>query len=129
MKLFPSPRIPTEKIPDCKPHNERGDHLRLYRFSPADYLELSAVFNGTHPETGEDLVVVDEAPEGVPAHDLPSQPAVFAPDYAPEEIAEIAQKLRVKAGLSKDPTGEVANGKGSAAKPRRSTRRKAASKK
>jgi len=37
MKLFPSPRIPTEKIPDCKPHIEHGDHLRLYRFSPTDY--------------------------------------------------------------------------------------------
>ena len=55
-KLFPAPRIPTEKIPECKPHIERGDHLRLYRFSPSDYLELAAVFNGPHPETGEDLV-------------------------------------------------------------------------
>ena len=63
MKMFPTPRIPTEKIPDCKPYIERGEHLRLYRFSPTDYLELSAVFNGPHPETGEDLVVVDEAPE------------------------------------------------------------------
>ena len=62
MKMFPTPRIPTEKIPDCKPYIERGEH-RLYRFSPTDYLELSAVFNGPHPETGEDLVVVDEAPE------------------------------------------------------------------
>ncbi len=128
-KLFPSPRIPTEKIPECKPHIKRGDHLRLYRFSPADYLELGAVFNGPHPETGEDLVVVDEAPEGVPAHDLPSQPAVFAPDYAPEEIAEIAQRLRLQAGLSKDPTGEVATGSGPAAKPRRATPKKARSKK
>ena len=33
-------------------------------------------------------------PEGVPPRDLPAQPAVFAPDYAPEEIAEIAAKLR-----------------------------------
>ena len=97
MKLFPSPRIPTEKIPDCKPYIERGEHLRLYRFSPDDYLELAAVFNGPHPETEEELKVV-EAPEGVPAFDLPSQPAVFAPDYAPEEIAEIAEKLRVKRG-------------------------------
>ena len=129
MKLFPTPRIPTEKIPDCKPHIERGDHLRLYRFSPSDYLELTAVFNGPHPETGEDLLVVDEAPDGVPAYDLPSQPAVFAPDWAPEEIAEIAQKLRVKAGLSKDPTGEVANSKSSAPKPRRAARKKTAAKK
>jgi hypothetical protein len=55
---------------------------------------------------------------------------VFAPDYAPEEIAEIAEKLRLKAGLSKTPTGEVANGKKAATpKSRRGTRRKAAARK
>jgi Manganese containing catalase len=52
-KLFPAPRIPTDKIPQCKPHIRRGDHLRLYRFSPKDYLELAAVFNGPHSETGK----------------------------------------------------------------------------
>jgi Mn-containing catalase len=108
-KLFPTPRIPTEKIPECRPHIARGDHLRLYRFSPSDYQELAAVFNGPHPETGESLTVVDEAPEGVPPNDLPAQPAVFAPDYAPEEIAEIARGLRRSAGLSDEPTGVVAN--------------------
>ncbi len=109
MKLFPTPRIATEKIPECKPHIKRGDHLRLYRFSPDDYRELRAVFNGPHPETGEDLEVFDEAPEGVPPTDLPSQPAVFAPDYAPAEIEEIAAKLRKKAGLPNEPIGAVAN--------------------
>jgi hypothetical protein len=108
-KLFPTPRIPTEKIPECKPHIERGDHLRLYRFSPQDYQELAAVFNGPSPETGEELVVIEEAPEGVPPRDLPPQPAVFAPDYAPEEISEIATKLRRRAGLPKEPTGLVAD--------------------
>src|SRR4029450_6826266 len=77
--MFPTPRIPTEKIPECKPHIERGDHLRLYRFSPEDYRELPAVFNGPSPETGEDLVVFEEAPGGVPPRDLPSQPAALAP--------------------------------------------------
>ena len=108
MKLFPSPRIPTEKIPECKPHIARGDHLRLYRFSPSDYQELAAVFNGPHPETKEELVVFDKAPEGVPPRDLPPQPAVFAPDYAAAEISEIATKLRERAGLPKEPTGMVA---------------------
>jgi Mn-containing catalase len=124
-KLFPTPRIPTEKIPECKPHIQRGDHLRLYRFSPTDYHELAAVFNGPHPETGEDLVVFDDPPEGAPPHDLPAQPAVFAPDYAPEEIAQIAQRLREQAGLPKEPTGEVASdGRSrSRAKPRGTTRR------
>lgn len=52
MKLFPSPRIPTDKIPECQPHIRRGEHLKLYRFSPSDFQELAAVFNGPHPETG-----------------------------------------------------------------------------
>lgn len=110
MNLFPAPRIPTEKIPECKPHIERGEHLKLYRFSPNDYLELAAVFNGPHPETGEELHIAEEiTPDGSPAYDLPAQEGVFAPDYAPEEVAEIARKLRVKAGLSDEPTGVVAN--------------------
>jgi manganese catalase len=126
MKMFPTPRIPTEKIPECRPHTERGDHLRLYRFSPDDFQELAAVFNGPNPETGEDLVVFDEAPEGVPPRDLPAQPAVFAPDYAPEEIAEIAMKLRQKAGLPKEPSGLVADLKDQAKKStRRATSRSA----
>jgi Mn-containing catalase len=108
MKLFPSPRIPTEKIPESRPHLERGEHLKLYRFSPEDFNEVAAVFNGPHPETGEDLVVPDEpCPDAFAAHDLPPQPAVFAPGYAPEEIAEIAQKLREEAGLPKKPGGFV----------------------
>jgi Mn-containing catalase len=109
MKLFPSPRIPTEKIPECQPHIAKGEHLKLYRFSPNDYQEIVAVFNGPHPETGEDLQVIDQAPEGFPPHDLPEQEDVFAPSYAPEEIAEIAQKLRKQAGLPDEPLGEVAS--------------------
>jgi Mn-containing catalase len=109
-KLFPAPRIPTDKIPECRPHIQRGEHTKLYRFSPSDYKEIIAVFNGPHPETGEELQVVDHPPEGALANDLPAQPAVFAPDYAPEEIREIAQRLREAAGLPKQPTGEVANG-------------------
>jgi len=118
-KLFPSPRIPTDKIPESQPYIKRGEHLKLYRFSPEDYREIVAVFNGPHPETGEDLEVVDNMPEGFPPNDLPAQPDVFAPDYAPEEIAEIASKLRKQAGLPDKVTGVVANdgdGNGSVAK-------------
>jgi manganese catalase len=106
--LFPSPRIATEKIPECKPHLARGEHLRLYRFSPEDYREIAAVFSGRHPETGEELEVVDDGPEivlagpqGFEPEDLAAQPSVFAPDYAPEEIGEIADRLREAAGLAK----------------------------
>src|SRR3954454_761649 len=109
-KMFPTPRIPTEKIPESKKHIDKGLHKILYRFSPSDYQELTAVFRGPHPETGEELQVEQGPAEGALAYDLPPQPAVFAPDYAPEEIAEIAQRLRTDAGLPDEPLGEVANG-------------------
>src|SRR4051812_10424200 len=109
MKMFPSPRIPTDKIPESQPHIAKGEHTKLYRFSPSDYLELAAVFNGPHPETGEPLEVIEHAPDGVPPFDLPAQEGVFAPGYAPEEIAEIARRLRQAAGLSDEPTGVVVN--------------------
>ena len=108
-KLFPSPNIPTAKIPECQPHIARGLHTKLYRFSPSDYLELAAVFNGPHPETGEELTVDDTMPEGAPWNDLPSQPPMSAPDYAQEDVAEIARKLRESAGLPKEATGVVGN--------------------
>src|SRR4051794_21582417 len=107
-KLFPTPRIATDKIPECQPHIQQGSHLKLSRFSPSDYAEIVAVFKGPPPETGEDLRVVDQAPEGHLPQDLPPQESVFAPDYAPEEIAEIAQKLRKQAGLPDKVTAKVA---------------------
>ncbi len=114
MKLFPSPRIPTDKIPECQPHIKRGEHLKLYRFSPSDFAEIKAVFNGPHPETGEELFVAEEAhPEGAPAFDLPSEPAVFAPGPDPEMLADVSAKLRKAAGLTAKPTGTIANGKSS----------------
>jgi manganese catalase len=98
-KMFPMPRIPTDKIPECRPHLDRGEHLKLYRFTPEDYKEVIAVFKGKHPETGEELRVEHPAPAGFEWPDAPVQPDVFAPDYAPGEIVEIAQRLRKNAGL------------------------------
>ena len=68
MKLFPSPRIPTDKIPECRPHIERGEHLKLYRFSPDDYMETSRSSPGASRDGGG-AVVVDQPPEGAPAND------------------------------------------------------------
>jgi Mn-containing catalase len=123
-KLFPTPRVPTDKIPECRPHIKRDEHLKLYRWSPDDFKELAAVFNGPHPETGEELFVAEELhPEGAPAFDLPPQEAVFSPGADVGEIEEIAQKLRLAAGLPKEPTGVVAQPKGKAKAKKAKSRR------
>jgi Mn-containing catalase len=46
MKMFPTPRIPTDKIPESRPHIEKGEHTKLYRFSQEDSQEVVAVWNG-----------------------------------------------------------------------------------
>ena len=42
------------------------------------------------------LTVVDGAPEGGKIHQLTGVPSAFTPDYAPEEMFEIASKLYKK---------------------------------
>jgi Mn-containing catalase len=42
-------------------------------------------------------VVLDGPPEGGKIHDLTGTASAFAPDYAPEEMFEIATKLYKKA--------------------------------
>ncbi len=127
-KLFPSPRIPTSKIPECKPHIKADQHRTLYTWSPEDFKEIGAVFNGAHPETGEDLIVQEGMPEGVAPYDLPEQTDVFAPSYAPEEIKEIAQRLREEAGLPDEVIGEVANNNGHSKNGAKRAKKKAAAK-
>jgi Mn-containing catalase len=99
-KTFPMPRIPTEKIPECRPHLARGSHLKLYRFTPDDYKEVAAVFTGPHPETAEPLRVEHPAPEGFPWPEQSAENDVFAPGYEPEEITAIARRLRKDAGFA-----------------------------
>ena len=74
------------------PHIERGEHTKLYRFSPSDYHELRRGVQQRAPARRVDeLVVVEEAPEGLP-FDLPYPEAgVVAPGYAREEIAETSK--------------------------------------
>ena len=72
-------------------------------------MELSAIWNGKHPETGDELVVEDGPPEGALPNDLPPQPDVFAGDYAPDELEKLVKKLRKAAGLPNKPTGAVAD--------------------
>jgi Mn-containing catalase len=121
-KLFPTPRIETAKIPECKPHIKRNEHLKLYRWSPDDFKELAAVFNGPHPETGEQLEVAEELhPEGSVPNDLPAQEAVFAPGPDVGEIEEITRKLRSAAGVPE--TGKAKSKKAAKAKAKGAKKR------
>jgi Mn-containing catalase len=93
-KTFPMPRIPTTRSPSAAPPPARLAPDALPIQSLRRLPEAAAVFTGAHPETGEQLRVEHPAPEGYPWPEAPAEQDVFAPDYAPGEIAEIAQRLR-----------------------------------
>jgi Mn-containing catalase len=92
-KLLPLPKIPNSDFEDAQEFERQGSHRTLYRFSPEDFKDIAAIWKGTHPEDGGELVVQDGPPEGGGPADPPEEPSVFAPGRNSEELAEIAQRL------------------------------------
>jgi len=99
-KMLPTPNIVLDKIPECQKYLQEGSHRRLYTWSPNDYKEIAGIWgNGEQALPGDppgELEVVDGIPEGGKIHQLTGVPSAFTPDYAPEEMFEIAQKLYKK---------------------------------
>jgi Mn-containing catalase len=99
-KMLPTPNINLSNIPECQKYLNEGSHRRLYRFSPDDYAEAAGVWSNDEVALPGDppgqLEVVDGMPEGGKIPNLDGNYGAFAPDYAPEEIFEIASKLYKK---------------------------------
>jgi Mn-containing catalase len=100
-KMLPIPNIGNTVFPEARRFMEEGSHLKLYRFSPEDYREAGAIWNGSAPKEyaeglGDKLEFVDAPPSGGNLANLAGIASSFAPNYAPEEIFEIANKLYKK---------------------------------
>ena len=99
-KMLPTPNIVLDKIPECQKYLQEGSHRRLYRFSPDDYKEAAGIWSNDEVALPGDppgnLEVVDGLPEGGKIPELDGNYGAFAPNYAPEEIFEIASKLYKK---------------------------------
>ena len=103
-KMLPIPNIANKTFPEARKFMEQGSHLKLYRFSPNDYKEAGTIWQGTAPDAyteglggSSELEFVDAPPNGGDLMNLAGIASSFAPNYAPEEIMEIANKLYDKA--------------------------------
>jgi Mn-containing catalase len=98
-KMLPTPNIPLGNIPECQKYLDEGSHRRLYTWSDEDYKDIAGIWQGEQALPGDppgDLEVVEGIPDGGKIHDLAGEPSAFTPDYAPEEMYEIATKLYKK---------------------------------
>src|SRR4051794_29765536 len=99
-KMLPVPNIPLDRIPESQKYLDEGSHRRLYRFGSPDYAEATGVWSNADVALPDDppgtLEVVDGPPEGGKMPDLAGNYGAFAPDYAPEEMFEVARLLYEK---------------------------------
>lgn len=94
-KLLPIPDVSNKMFPEARIHENKGLHRILYRWSPDDYMRVSEIWNGVHPEDGQELTVLDEIPEGAPWPEFPEEPQLSSPGgIDPEMLKEIAAKLK-----------------------------------
>jgi Mn-containing catalase len=92
-KMLPIPKIGNAVFPEAKKYMDMGIHTKLYRYSPDDYREIGQIWEGPLPEGGN-AEWVDAPPEHKGDHaELAGIGSAFAPDYHPQEIFEMAQKL------------------------------------
>jgi Mn-containing catalase len=96
-KMLPIPNIEGQTIPESQLFMAEGFHRRLYRFSTDDYKEVAAIWQGSSLDGDGPLEVTDGPPTGGPQYQQEGVASAFIPDYKPEEILEIAQKLYAKA--------------------------------
>jgi Mn-containing catalase len=131
-KMLPTPNIDDAKIPEARKWQEIGSHRKLYTFSETDYADAAGVWSGVADwADGEPLEVVQGVPEYAAEGPVVGEcRSLFSPDYAPEEIYEIAAQLMQKAGISPlQPDdglhsrfqGSVSDSPGASAQPGRKT--------
>ena len=94
-KMLPVPKIELGRIPECQKYLVEGRH-RCSATVP-DYQAMAGIWgNGETALPGDppgELEVVEGVPDGGSIPDLNGLASAFTPEYAPEEMFEIAQKL------------------------------------
>src|SRR3712207_7452734 len=78
-KMLPPPTTDNKKWEHTRPWQAKGEHAKLYTFSPTDYKNLGGIWSGSAPD-GTPLEVVQGHPQGGLAPEGTPNAAGFAPD-------------------------------------------------
>ena len=77
-KLLPIPDVSNKKFPEASILEKKGLHRIMYGWSPDDYTELIQIWNGPHPEDGEEPIVKNEILKGSPWPEFKEEPQLSA---------------------------------------------------
>jgi len=94
-QLLPIPDVSNKKFPEAMKHEANGVHRIMWHFSPEDYTELDQIWNGPHPEDGEELEFRrNEMPPQFPWPEAPDEPQLVSPGAIdPDMLKFFAKKL------------------------------------
>jgi Mn-containing catalase len=131
-RMLPTPNIDDAKLPEARKWQAIGAHRALYTFPESDYADVAGIWSGVADwADGQPFEVIPGVPEYAAEGPVIGEcRSLFSPDYAPEEIYEIAAQLMKKAGicpLQPDDglhsrfQGSVAGSPGASAQPGRKT--------
>lgn len=98
-KLLPIPDLSNAAFPEAMKFMEQKLHLQLYTFSQNDYKQAGLIWNGPHPDDGQECVVIEGAIPGHTPPDLDEEPQLNAPgadDFDPQMFADMAKKMGIK---------------------------------
>jgi len=98
-KLLPIPDLSNNAFPEARKFMDQKLHLQLYTFSQDDYKQSGLIWNGPHPDDGQECVVIEGAIPGYPVPDLEEEPQLNSPgadDFDPQVFADMAKKMGIK---------------------------------
>lgn len=92
-KMLPVPRPDNSKFDAAKKFIDQGLQNVLYTWGEPEYRDISMIWKGRNPETGEPLRVIDGMPEGAPVPDFEEKPEQFAPGIDRDDYERILKRL------------------------------------
>lgn len=98
-KLLPIPELSNNAFPEAKKFMNEKMHLKLYSFSQEDYTQAGLIWNGPHPDDGQEVEFIQGAIPGFAPPDLEEEPQLNAPggeDFDPQVFADMAKKMGIK---------------------------------
>lgn len=93
-KMLPIPNVDNRVFDHARKYEEQGVGNVLFTWNDeGEYKDISQIWKGTNPSSGQPLIVKEGTPKGYSIPNLDNLPEEFAPGIDPEDYQKIARRL------------------------------------